>query len=91
MPKYFIERHIPGVSGFSSEELETISKKSADVVRDLGAGVQWVESFVAGDKIYCIYIADSENLIREHGRRGGFPTEIVAPVVARLDPTVGGA
>jgi hypothetical protein len=87
MPKYVIERDIPGVGGLSSPEFTAISQKSCSVLSDLGPSVQWVESFVTGDKIYCVYIAPSEELVREHARRGGFPANRVSEVKRMIDPT----
>ncbi|HYF43892.1 MAG TPA: DUF4242 domain-containing protein [Ramlibacter sp.] len=87
MPKFVIERSIPAIGGARPAELQAISQKSCGVLRELGAGVQWVESYVTPDKIYCVYNADTEELVREHARRGGFPADSVVPVVARIDPT----
>jgi hypothetical protein len=86
MPKYVIERGIPGASKLSASELLGISKKSVAVLRDLGPDVQWVQSYVAGDKIYCVYIAKNPEIVREHARCGGFPADIVAEVKAIIDP-----
>jgi hypothetical protein len=86
MPKYVIERGIPGASKLSDAELRSISQKSAAVLRDLGPDVQWQHSYVAGDKIYCVYIAKNPELVREHARCGGFPADIVAEVRAIIDP-----
>lgn len=71
MPKFVIEREIPGAGKLSSQELKAISQKSCGVLRDLGPGVRWVESYVTDDKVYCVYVAPSEEAIREHARRGG--------------------
>ena len=87
MPKYLIERTIPGASKLSAGELQAISQKSVGVLRDLGPDVQWVQSYVAGDKIYCVYNAASADIVREHARRGGFPADLVAEVAAVIDPT----
>lgn len=87
MPKYVIEREIDGVGGSSGAELQAISQKSCGVLRDLGPEIQWVESYVTPDKIYCVYNAPSEGLVREHAERGGFPAQSVVPVVAVIDPT----
>ena len=73
MPKYVIERVLPGAGKLSSQELQGISRKSCDVLRELGPQIQWVQSFVTGDKIYCIYVAPNEQMVREHAQRGGFP------------------
>ena len=87
MPKYVIERAINGIGGAPQDELTAIAKKSCGVLRDLGPDVQWVHSYVTGDKTYCVYIAPSEDLIREHARRGGFPAEPINAVVSVIDPT----
>lgn len=87
MPKFVIERAIPSIGQASASELQAISQKSCAVLNELGPSVQWVESFVTPDKIYCVYNAVSEELVREHARRGGFPADRVSPVVARIDPT----
>ncbi|HTQ53692.1 MAG TPA: DUF4242 domain-containing protein [Bryobacteraceae bacterium] len=87
MPKYVIEREIPGVGQLSPGELQAISQKSCSVLQSLGPQVQWVESFVTGDKIYCIYIAPDEASIREHAERGGFPANRISRVACRIDPT----
>jgi len=91
MPKYIIERNIPGASKLSATELHEISAKSNAVIRELGPDVQWVHSYVAGDKIYCIYNAKDPDIIREHARRGGFPADVVAKVGAIIDPPTGEA
>ncbi|MBT9505171.1 DUF4242 domain-containing protein [Rhodoferax sp.] len=87
MPKYLIERTIPSIGAVSAGDLQAISQKSCDVLRDLGPEVQWVHSYVTGDKIYCVYNAASEQLIRDHARLGGFPIDSVARVVTTIDPT----
>ncbi len=87
MPKYVIERELPGVGDLSDDQLQGISQKSCGVLNLLGTQIQWVESFVTGDKIYCIYIAQNEELIREHARQGGFPANRISEVRARIDPT----
>ena len=87
MPKYVIEREIPGAGRLSSEELQAISQKSCGVLTELGPQIQWVQSYVTGDKIYCVYIAPSESLVREHAQRGGFPADRVSEVTTIIDPT----
>jgi hypothetical protein len=87
MPKYVIERTIPGAGKLSPSELHAVSKKSCGVLSEMGPQVQWVESFVTPDKIYCVYIAPSEELVREHARRGGFPADVVSEVRTMIDPT----
>lgn len=86
MPKFVIERSIPAIGAVSAAELQAIAQKSCSVLQDLGPAVQWVQSYVTGDKIYCIYNATSEELVREHARRGGFPADVVARVVNTIDP-----
>ncbi len=86
MPKYVIEREIPGAGQLSTAELHAISQKSCSVLSDLGPQIQWVQSFVTGDKVYCVYIAPNEELVREHAQRGGFPANRVSEVMAVIDP-----
>jgi hypothetical protein len=87
MPKYLIERTIPGAGQMSADALADISAKSNEVLRALGPSVQWVQSYVTDDSIVCVYNADSEELIREHGRCGGFPVDGVRLVRSIIDPT----
>ena len=87
MPKYVIERELPGVGSLSAEQLQGISKKSCGVLALLGTDIQWVHSYVTGDKIYCVYIAPNEDLVREHAAKGGFPANSIAAVKAIIDPT----
>lgn len=87
MPKFVIERAIAGIGGAKPSELQAISQKSCSVLQELGPSVQWVHSYVTGGKIYCVYNAESEQLVREHARRGGFPADSVARVMAVIDPT----
>ena len=87
MPKYVIEREIPGAGQLSAEELSGISQKSCGVLSDLGPQIQWLESYVTDDKIYCVYIAPNEALVREHAAQGGFPANSVAEVRNIIDPT----
>ncbi|HEY3045971.1 MAG TPA: DUF4242 domain-containing protein [Polaromonas sp.] len=87
MPKYVIEREIPGAGKLGSAELQGISAKSCGVLRDLGPSIQWVESYVTDDKIYCVYIAPNEAMVREHARQGGFPANAVSQVRTMIDPT----
>jgi len=87
MPKYVIEREIPGAGRLTAAELHGISQKSCGVLGKLGPQIQWIESFVTGDKIYCIYIAPNEEIVREHARQGGFPANRVSEVVTMIDPT----
>ena len=87
MPKYVIEREIPGAGNLTAAELQGISAKSCGVLQDLGPSIQWVQSYVTGDKIYCVYIAPNEALVREHARQGGFPANKVSEVRTVIDPT----
>ena len=86
MPKFVIERSIPGAGAMSPGEIQAVSAKSCQVLRDLPA-VQWQHSYVTGDKIYCVYVAPDEAAVREHAKRGGFPADSVAKVVRVIDPT----
>lgn len=86
MPKYMIERTIPGAARLSEQELQSIAQQSCHVLDQLGTQIQWVQSYVAGDKFYCVYISPDEALIREHARRGEFPVDLVSEVKAIVDP-----
>ena len=86
MPKYVIEREIPGAAKLSPRDLQAIATKSNRVIHDLGHEIQWQHSYVAGNKIYCVYIAANEDLIREHAKRGGFPVNNISEVAAIMDP-----
>lgn len=86
MPKYVIERNIPGAGNLSPAELSAISKKSCDVIENMGPQIQWIHSYVTGDKVYCVYHAANAELIKEHARRGGFPADLVAEVKSVIDP-----
>jgi len=87
MPKYVIEREIPGVGKLSTAELQGVSQKSCGVLRGMGPEIQWLQSYVTGDKIYCVYIAPNEQAVLEHARQGGFPANRGSEVVAVIDPT----
>lgn len=87
MPKYVIEREIPGAGDLSSQELQGISQTSCNVLSEMGPQIQWLESYVTGDKIYCIYIAPDEDTVREHASKGGFPANSVSEVRTIIDPT----
>jgi uncharacterized protein DUF4242 len=87
MPKYVIEREIPGAGALSGEQLQAISQKSCGVLRNLGPEVQWVHSYVTDNKIYCVYIAPNEALVRQHAEQGGFPANQVSEVKSIIDPT----
>ena len=87
MPKYVIEREIPNAGKLTQQELQAISQKSCGILHKLGPQVQWVESFVTDDKIYCVYIAPNEEMVREHARRGGFLANRVAAIRSVIGPT----
>jgi hypothetical protein len=87
MPKYVIERDIPGAGKLTADQLQGISAKSCGVLAKLGPQIQWVESFVTDDKVYCVYIAPNAELVREHARQGGFPANRVSEVRGKIDPT----
>lgn len=86
MPKYVIEREIPGAGNLSGEQLKAISQTSCGVLSNMGPQIQWIHSYVTGDKIYCVYIAPDEAMIREHAKQGGFPANAVSKVTAIIDP-----
>jgi hypothetical protein len=87
MPKYVIEREIPGAGDLSPQELQAVSQKSCSVLQNLGPQIQWVHSYVTGDKIYCVYIAPDEEMIREHASQGGFPANRISEIKTTIDPT----
>ncbi|MGF6488849.1 DUF4242 domain-containing protein [Pseudomonas frederiksbergensis] len=87
MPRFIIERELPGAGALPQQELKAISQKSCDVLREMGPEVQWLESYITGDKIYCVYIAPNEGLIREHAQKGEFPITSVSRVMNIIDPT----
>ncbi len=87
MPKYVIEREIPDAGSLTQEQILGISQKSCSVLKGLGPQIQWVESFVTQDKIYCVYIAPNEAMVREHAKQGGFPANRVSEVKRMIDPT----
>lgn len=87
MPKYVIERELPGAGQLTPEQLQAVSQKSCEVLRNLGPEIQWVHSYVTQNKIYCIYNAPSEKLIREHASQGGFPANRISEVKSIIDPT----
>jgi len=87
MPKFLIEREIPGAGQLSAAELQSISQKSCSVLKSLGPQIQWVESYVTDDKVYCVYVAPNEAVIREHARQGGFPANRISAVRTIIDPT----
>lgn len=87
MPKYVIERELPGAGKLSKGDMQGVARKSCDVLRGMGPSIQWVESYVTDDKIYCVYIAPDEAAIREHAKQGGFPANRISQVRTVIDPT----
>ena len=87
MPQYLIEREIPGAGKLSPNDLKSISQKSCSVLNEMGPQIQWVHSYVTGDKIYCVYRAPNEAMVREHARQGGFPANRVSEITTMIDPT----
>ncbi len=87
MPKFVIERNMPGVGNLSAGELQGAAQKSCSVLKELGTDIQWLHSYVTGDKIYCVYIAPSEALIKDHAQKAGFPADSVSEVKTIIDPT----
>ena len=87
MPKYVIERDIPGAGNLSPADLQGISQKSCSVLQNLGPQIQWVQSYVTDDKVYCVYIAPSEDMIRAHAQQGGFPANKISEIKTVIDPT----
>jgi hypothetical protein len=87
MPKFVIEREVPGAGNLTDAQLRELSQKSAHVLREMGPGIQWLHSYVTGDKVYCVYLAPDENTIREHAKRVGIPANRVSAVRRLIDPT----
>ena len=87
MPKFLIEREIPGAGNLSPQELQGISQKSCGVLQNMGPQIQWLQSYVTGDKVYCVYIAPNEEMIREHASQGGFPANRISEIKSIIDPT----
>jgi len=87
MPKYLIEREVPGAGNMTPQQLRALSEKSCSVLNRMGPQIQWKESYVTGDKIYCVYIAPNEEMVREHARLGGFPANRISEIKAIIDPT----
>jgi len=87
MPKFVIEREIPGAGKLGKDELQGISQKSCGVLREMGPQIQWVQSYVTDDKIYCVYVAPNADAVREHAKRGGFPANVISRVRTIIDPT----
>jgi hypothetical protein len=90
MKKFVIEREIPGAGSLSAEQLQGIAQQSCAVLNTMGPKIQWVESYVTDDKVYCVYLASNEEAIREHAAKGGFPANRVSEVKTIIDPTTGG-
>ncbi len=86
MPKYVIEREIPGAGKLSAPELQGISQKSCDVLIEMGPQIQWIHSYVTDDKVYCVYIAPNEEMVREHAQKGGFPANRISEIRSVIDP-----
>jgi hypothetical protein len=86
MPKFLIERNIPGAGQLTPEQLQAISQKSCGVLNGMGPQIQWIESYVTADKVFCVYRAPDETAIREHGAQGGFPVDAVYPILTTIDP-----
>jgi len=87
MPKFLIEREIPGAGSLSPGQLQAISQKSCSVLNNLGPQIQWLHSYVTGNKVYCVYIAPNEKMVREHASLGGFPANSIAKILTVIDPT----
>jgi hypothetical protein len=87
MPRYVIEREIPDAGKLSTQELQAISQKSCGVLKNLGPQIQWVQSYVTDDKVYCVYLAPNEEMVREHAEQGGFPANRISEVRSIIDPT----
>lgn len=87
MPKFVIERELPGAGNLTAAELQAVSQKSCSVLQKMGPQIQWVQSYVTGDKIYCVYIAPNEEMIREHATQGGFPANRISEIKNVIDPT----
>jgi hypothetical protein len=87
MPKFVIERDIPEAGSLSSEQLQAISRKSCGILREMGPEIQWVESYVTDDKIYCVYVAPDEGAVRKHAQQGGFPANRISQIRSMIDPT----
>jgi hypothetical protein len=87
MPKYVIEREIPGAGNLSADQLQGVAQTSCNVLREMGPEIQWVLSYVTGDKVYCVYISRNEEMIREHAQKGGFPANKISEIKTIIDPT----
>ena len=86
MPKYLIEREVPGAGKLSADDLKAISQKSCGILQELGPTIQWIHSYVTGDKIYCVYLAPNEDMIREHAKQGGFPVDRISEITSEIEP-----
>lgn len=87
MPKYLIERELPGAGALSADKVEAIARKSVEVLTSMGPAIQWVQSYIVADALYCVYIAPSEEVVRKHACAGGFPVTRVMQIVGSMDPT----
>jgi len=87
MPKYLIERDIPGAGKLTPQELQGVAQKSCGVLQRLGPQIQWVHSYVTGDKVYCVYVAPNEEMVRKHAAEGGFPANRISEIMGTIDPT----
>ncbi|HET9099653.1 MAG TPA: DUF4242 domain-containing protein [Acidobacteriaceae bacterium] len=87
MPKFLIEREIPGAGSMSPGQFQVVAEKSCSVLRDMGPTIQWVQSYVTDNKIYCVYIAPNQEMVREHAARGGFPANRISEIKSVIDPT----
>ena len=87
MPKYLIEREIPGAGSLTKEQLQGVAQTSCNVLREMGPQIQWVESYVTGDKVDCVYVSPNEEMIREHAEKGGFPANRISEIKTIIDPT----
>jgi Protein of unknown function (DUF4242) len=87
MPKYLIEREIPNAGSLSPDQLQAVSQKSCSVLRSMGPDIQWVQSYVTDNKVYCVYIAENEQAIRKHAEQGGFPANKISEIKTMIDPT----
>ncbi len=87
MPKFVIEREIPGLGNLTDAEMQAVARKSADILKAMGPEIQWLQSYVTGDKMYCVYLAPDEAMIREHAKKGGFPANRISAVRRLIDPS----
>ncbi len=87
MPKYLVEREIKDTGKLSTDDIQTISQKSCDVLTEMGPQIQWVHSYITDNKVYCVYIAPNEEMIKEHAEKGGFPSNVISEIKSIIDPT----